>query len=350
MTTKNNLDLEDQDELDNDDELDHDDDHDDDDDDGSDDSGDLDSGALSQGTDENSDDSSDDSDGDEDPDSKSDSKEDEDREAIRARRRQERQDRKLHRKQRDEAMRNELAARDSIISQMQQQIAALSGKSINSEIAQLDSVIKQAVDAYGYYKQQIEEGTKVADGRIVAEATEKMLQARHAAEHYNNIKKQFVASRNRPPPIDARVQQLTSRWMSDNSWYDPSGSNVESRLAKVIDDSLVQEGFNPSTEAYWNELTKRCNTLLQKSNVQTREKVYNKNMGGEKSSVGQKRPKSIVAGSGTGSAAAKGNGSYRLSAERREALTEAGLWDDPKLRAEAVKRYKEYDAANKTGS
>ena len=36
-----------------------------------------------------------------------------------------------------------------------------------------------------------------------------------------------------------------------------------------------------------------------------------------------------------------------ISPERKEALIEAGVWDDPVLRAKYVKRYSEYDRLNK---
>ena len=280
------------------------------------------------------------------------SSEDDEREAIRARRRQERAEKKQRIKERENILRSELAARDSAIDQLRQQIAALSGKNINSEVAQLDGAIKQAAEAYEYFKGQIAEGTKVGDGQVVADATEKMIQARYAAEHYNNIKKQYIANQNRPPPTDPVVQTLAGEWVKKNPWYDPAGGNVESRIARVIDDNLVKEGYNPATPSYWEELTQRCQKVVYNGN----KGVYNKNMGGNgpsspNGSNGQdkspKRPKSTVVGSGSDSATAAKSGTYTLSADRKKALQDAGLWDDPKLRADAIRRYKEYDKANR---
>ena len=336
MPANNNLDLEDQDTLDY--EDDQDEDHDDDEE-GSSGSEDL-SGDESTSDDSSDSDDSDRSDEDHDDDE---NLTDPEREAIRARRRQERQDRKIHRRQREESLRNELAARDAVISEMQQQLASLTGKSTQNEVAQLDNAIKQSVDAYNYFKSALEEGAKVNDGKVVADATEKMYQARQAAEYYSNIKKQFLASQNRPPPTDIRVQQYASEWASKNKWYDPACRDVTSKMARVIDDSLVSEGFNPATPTYWDELTRRCNTLLHKTSVTNNKSVYNKNMGDGKLPPSQNKPKSVVAGSGRDSSTPAGSGQYKISAERRQALEEAGLWNDPKLRAEAVKRYKEYD-------
>ena len=49
----------------------------------------------------------------------------------------------------------------------------------------------------------------------------------------------------------------------------------------------------------------------------------------------------MVAGSGReASTPASAEGTYKLSADRVEALKMSGVWDDPKQRAEAVKRYR----------
>lgn len=345
MSTENNLDLEDQDYTDN---EDYDSEQDDD-------SSDLDS-HLDDNDQHDDDDNESHLSEDQSSDSESSDDEesgtDEEREAIRARRREERKERKLLQRQREQSLRQELAARDAVINQMQQQLATLTGKSNQSEIAQLDAAIKQCVDAHQYFKSQIEEGTKVGDGKIVADATEKMIQARQAAEHYSNIKKQFIASQNRPPPTDTQVQILARDWISRNKWYDPQCRDVKSKMARVIDDSLVSEGYNPATPLYWEELDRRCNTLLQNNNVTGSRKGIQLNNGDGKSPQSQSRqkPKSVVAGSSRDSAVPPKEGSYKLSAERRKALEDAGLWADPKARAAAIKQYQDYDKQNKVRS
>lgn len=56
-----------------------------------------------------------------------------------------------------------------------------------------------------------------------------------------------------------------------------------------------------------------------------------------------------MSGSGreSGGGAAQNRGGFRLSSERVKALKDAGIWDNPAERAEAVKRFREYDKMNK---
>jgi hypothetical protein len=117
--------------------------------------------------------------------------------------------------------------------------------------------------------------------------------------------------------------------MERNKWYDPNGGDADSRRALEIDRELAREGWVPTTPQYWEELESRV-----KKNLPHRGKTnYNSS-------------KSVVTGSGRESAPSGNGGTYKLSSERVAALKDSGMWDDPKQRAEAVKRFKEYDRAN----
>jgi hypothetical protein len=52
-------------------------------------------------------------------------------------------------------------------------------------------------------------------------------------------------------------------------------------------------------------------------------------------------------GSGREHAPASTRKEIYVSPERKQALIEAGVWDDPVLRMKYVKRYAEYDRTNK---
>ena len=55
------------------------------------------------------------------------------------------------------------------------------------------------------------------------------------------------------------------------------------------------------------------------------------------------KPRPTVAGAGRESGGADSGKTYRLSSDRVQALKDAGIWDDPKQRAEAIRRFREYD-------
>ena len=255
---------------------------------------------------------------------------DEEREEIRARRRQERHDRKEAQREREASMRRELAARDNELNELRGRLAVVEKKSQAVDVSQVDAALKQAGDAYHYFKGQIADAVKNQNGEVAADATEKMLVAQRRYEDLNRIKQSVAKQENQPAPLDPRVANLAKGWLEKNKWYDPSGSDEDSFVAAQIDKRIAQEGWNPATPQYWEELDAR----LKAKNVGVRgKKEYNKFTPSN----------SPVAGSGRGSAPAAGTGSYKLSAERVQALKDSGAWEDPAKREKMIQYYKNYD-------
>lgn len=259
---------------------------------------------------------------------------DDEREAIRARRREERRHRKQAQKEREDTLRRELAARDAIINEMRQRLDVVERRGTGSELAQLDNAKKQAAQAYNFFKDQIRVATEANNGAAVADATEKMILAQRKIDELTQYEKAYKQKQSAPQPLDPRLANHAQDWMAKNSWYDPSARDQDSRVTLMLDQSLAQEGWDPTTPEYWKELDSRVKKYLP----------HRANQGKMTST----KPKSVVAGAGreSTSSSTKASNTYRLSAERVSALKEAGLWDDPKKRAEAIKRFREYDKQN----
>lgn len=261
------------------------------------------------------------------------------REAIRARRREERKQKKIAAREREDWLRAELAARDQIIDQMRHQLDGISNQGYKTEIDKAEKVKQDSAQAYAYWKEQIKVGTENQNGALVAEATEKMLAAQTRfgqAEQYQQSVKQAVQRQSQAAPnqIDPRLANYAKNWMSSNPWYSTEGKDQDSRIVSAIDNALASEGYNPSTPEYWDELTLRV-----KDRLPHRFKP---------ATVQSSKPKSVVSGSGRNGASAPRNDSAKgLSAERVQALKDAGLWDDPKKRSAAIKEFQAYDKANR---
>lgn len=114
------------------------------------------------------------------------------------------------------------------------------------------------------------------------------------------------------------------------SWYDPSGSNRESKIVLTIDADLYNEGYDPETKEYWDELEDRCKEHLPHR---------------FKANGTKPKPKSIVGGSGNDNSP-QGNSEKSLPKEFVQTLKAAGYWEDPVKRKAAVKNY----YANKRGA
>ena len=274
-------------------------------------------------------DSSDDSDS-----SESDEDTESEREAIRERRRQERKHRKEAQREREDTLRRELAARDAVINELREKMDVFERRSNGSELAQIENAKKQSVQAYQYFKDQIRLAGEAGNHAAVADATEKMIQAQRRFDELNNVERAYKQKQAAPQPLDPRLANHAKEWMNKNKWYDPTARDQDSEIAMKIDQRLAQEGWDPTTKEYWDELDTRVKKYLPHR--------------AQSAKVSSTKPKSVVTGGSREAAGANSQSTYKLSSERVKALKDAGIWDDPKQRAEAIKRFKDYDKQNRT--
>ena len=132
---------------------------------------------------------------------------------------------------------------------------------------------------------------------------------------------------------DPRVAAYAQEWVKANSWYDPSGKDEDSAIVKVIDQRLAAEGFNPASEDYWVELDNRVARRLPHR--------YGEDTV-EKPKAAQKRGGPPVGGKREYAPPSTRKEVY-ISPDRKQALIDAGVWDNPELRQRYIKRYAEYD-------
>lgn len=284
---------------------------------------------------------------------------DEEREAIRARRRQERAEKRQKRRERDDMLQAELAQRDQIITQMAQQLNLLTRRSAGTELAQMDNEISSVANAITELKDIIRQATEEQQGDIVAEATERMMKLMSRQENLSNMRAAYIENARRgqsetapvnplerarpqlPPP---QMRKLGAEWMRENAWFDPQGRDLDSQLARQIDSSVMADGFDPTTPEYWEELSDRVRKYLPHVSAD----VAQRGGSGQNASGTAQRQvnRSIVSGSGKqGSSSGRpGTKTVTVSPQRVQALKDAGVWDDPVKRADAIRRFQEYDA------
>ena len=129
------------------------------------------------------------------------------------------------------------------------------------------------------------------------------------------------------------VQKMAADWMEDNPWYDPRGGNEESQIAQIVDKKLTDEGFDPTSEDYWDELSDRLSKYLPKQSPSTQRQPA--------------RPRSVMTSSGRDTTATTKSNEFRISPDRVAAMKEAGAWENPELRRKMTQRFIDYDRANK---
>ena len=135
-----------------------------------------------------------------------------------------------------------------------------------------------------------------------------------------------------PPPRENPVaDNLKSQWLAANaSWFD--GRNQESLVAMAIDKAVTADGFKPETPAYWEELTKRVKNVLAPSTTTQR-----------RESRDPPRREGPPVGATREHAPASTRKEVYVTPERKQAMQDAGYWDDPKKRAQMLKRYADHD-------
>jgi hypothetical protein len=201
---------------------------------------------------------------------------------------------------------------------------------VNAVDQKLNEALNEAQLAERIMAKAIEQGqgedvTKALQIRDAA--LERARQLKAAKEH---------AERPRPeakPGKDPRVAAYAQEWIKMNDWYDPSGKDEDSAIVKVIDQRLAAEGYNPATEDYWVELDNRVARRLPHRYGE--EAV-------EKPKQAAKRGGPPVGGKREYAPPSTRKEVY-ISPERKQALIDAGVWDNPELRQRYIKRYAEYD-------
>ena len=269
---------------------------------------------------------------------------DEDREAIRAARREERKLKKqLHREKARESNHLITALRKQNEA-LAERLARVEQRTSGAELARVDKAIDDAAVEVEYAKMKMQDAITRQDGQGLTEAQERWFEAKRKQESLQSMKKQATTQMSQskqnidaPNPI---VQRLAAEWMERNEWYDPHGKNEESSIAQVIDKKLTEEGFDPSSEDYWDELDDRLKKYIPNTTKHEYNEPRNRNQ----------RPRSVVTSSGKESIGNSKSNEYRLSTERVNAMKDAGMWDNLELRKKATQKYIEWDRQNKNRS
>ena len=283
----------------------------------------------------------DDSDEDERPrgESSNDGDTDDEREAIRERRRLEKLERKDRRGKaisRDKVEMEFLRKRND---ELERRMGAQEQRAFQSDLNSYDVYINNAAREAEMAERVIAKAVEAGNGADVTQAMRYRDQALNKAQQLQ-FAKQNAAQRAAPaaPGIDDRTMQHAQEFLNENKWYDSQGRDEDSAIVLAIDQGLVRDGFDPKSEDYWDELRHRAARRLPER--------FGKNARRESSEERSPRGGPAIS-SGREYAPASTRKEVYISPERKQALVEAGVWDDPVLRQKYVKRYAEYDRTNR---
>ena len=138
---------------------------------------------------------------------------------------------------------------------------------------------------------------------------------------------------NVPNEVSTEVQRQATGWLKENKWYDPQARDTDSKIAKLVDQDLASEGWDPSDPEYWDELDNRLSARLPHR--------YSAKGGTSNRRGGP------TASSRTANPSGKAGTTITLSRERVSAIKDAGAWDDPVKRSKMIKAYAQFDKDNR---
>ena len=265
---------------------------------------------------------------------------DDEREAIREARREERRLKKELKKQRDFSSQNKIKMLERHNADLAERLAKVENTAVSYQFAQIDKAIEDEATRVEYAKMKMLQAAQTGDAAGQVEFLEQLTEAKQRLQQAQYYKKQQLdeartPKQNVPNEMAVEVQKNAAKWLKKNSWYDPNARDTDSRIAKVIDQELAQDGWDPSDSEYWEELDSRLSARLPHR--------YTSRGGNNKRSSAGPTASSRVANTNGG----QKPGTITLSRERVQAIKDAGAWDDTDKRNKMIRAYASYDRNNK---
>lgn len=266
---------------------------------------------------------------------------DEDREAIRAARREERKLKKELSKQREASAKHKISALERRNEELARRLAQVESTATSFQFAQIDRLIEDEATRVEYAKMRMQQAAEQGDTATQFQLLDEYHEAKNKLAQAQYYKQQQLEAaknprNNVPTPNAEIVKENATNWLKQNKWFDPSAKDTDSRIAKVIDNELASEGWDPADPEYWDELDNRL-----------RERLPHRYAGRQANERNRRGGTSSGRSDISGSPVAKNT--FTLSRERVQALKDAGMWDDPAKRAKAIRRYAEFDRTNRKG-
>jgi len=213
-------------------------------------------------------------------------------------------------------------------------VSVIEGNTLASNVNAIDQRIAQAQYDARQAEAIIARAVEAGNGDDVATAIRLRDEAHYEAQQLWQQKQQVEQIRHKHanPGPDPRVVNYAKEWMDANPWYDPRGRDEDSAITKVIDNQLASEGYNPKDADYWHELTRRVASRIGDDEAETR------------SNPSKRR--APPTGTTREHAPVSTKKEIYVTPERKQAMIDAGIWDDVPRRNQMLKAYQAYDKSS----
>lgn len=255
---------------------------------------------------------------------------------------------------------------------LQEQVAKLEGRTVRYDTNLLQNQLQQIESQQTDAKAVLAKLSKAGDHEGIAEVVEVQMnlrdQHRTITEQLRRAKagkkngraeadetddgEEAAPAQRRPaaPAPDPEVVRRAVTWAGKHAFADPKRGNPEEiEIVKAIDHNLHKEGWDPRSDDYWAELTSRVKRRLPHhfkkaapngDGRQNGGRRVQDDKGGRPANGG---PRMAPASQSGGGSRPLGKNEVRVTPDRKKAMQEAGMWDDPKKRNRMLAQYAKYD-------
>lgn len=223
------------------------------------------------------------------------------------------------------------------LAEAHERLMALEARNVQSDAQTAEAQLRQAQAQVQRAENELKEAVETGDGERVLKALRLRDEAAVRVQAADELRKRLNNPQlQQKPSLDPQTENHAQQWMAENPWFDPNGTDEDSVIARAIDEAWAQEarkrGINPSSVDYWDELDARVKRRLGQADADRP----------------RRRATPPVTGRGDTSRPSTRKEQVYVTPERKKALQEAGVWDDPELRKRYLRRYAEYDRMNGT--
>jgi hypothetical protein len=214
--------------------------------------------------------------------------------------------------------------------ELARRVAAVEGHTLHANEQGIDQRLQQTIAEIRQAEAIMARATEAGNGEDVVAAIRIRDEAMSRAQQLQYNKQQMAQAREQQaqPTGDPRVQSYAQEWMQANPWYNPRGGDDDSAVVNAIDAAMTAQGYDPTSRAYWEELTNRVAARVG-DDGETRQSAP--------------RRKAPPQGNTREHAPTSTRKEVYVTPERKAAMIEAGIWDDPVARNRMLKAYQAYD-------
>ena len=149
------------------------------------------------------------------------------------------------------------------------------------------------------------------------------------------LSKQQISEARKPKEssLGPQAHELRQQFLSANSWINAQGYENATAVVMRLDAEVMSAGYDPNARGYWDELARRINAQSAQAEPARREPAREE----------APRRRAPPLGNGREHAPERTRREVYVTPERKQAMIDAGYWDDPSERNKMLKAYADFD-------